>query len=436
MRLSYDHRIKEAVALSKDPKLFEKFGVNPSTARNWIYKGTGIPVLSISDQDSPKLKIKLKKLRLENRKLKALLKLYDEVKQVLPIDLQNKHIKDEDKRQEVIDAVQKSAKVSGLCNSLSMIGISRSRYERWRVKKTICPTSVSSSCHRFQPNQLTIQEVKTMKELYMSKKHLHMSVRSLQIYAKRHQIVHCSADTWYKYARKFSWKRQRRVTIQKPANSLIQKAKYLGNMIHVDISYIKLTSGTTCYLQAVLDHKSRFILAWRLTTKILGKNTAELINKALSKIDELYCKPKHIILVSDGGRENINHHVKNVLNNQPTGNVSQRVSKYHYRFSNNMIECWFRSLKNNYLDHYPSKDFHQLERRIRFFVHQHNNIVPLKSIDGAIPIEIITNTWSLETKEMSSEKTKEVQKVRIKDNRNSRCIGCIYLAYSKGSIST
>jgi len=42
MRLSYDHRIKEAVALSKDPKLFEQLGVNSSTARNWIYKGTGV----------------------------------------------------------------------------------------------------------------------------------------------------------------------------------------------------------------------------------------------------------------------------------------------------------------------------------------------------------------------------------------------------------
>ena len=103
MRLSYDHRIKEAVALSKDPKLFEQLGVNSSTARNWIYKGTGVPVVSLSDQDSISLKVKLKKVQLENRKLKALLELYEKVKQIEPIDLKKKHIKNEDKRQRIIE---------------------------------------------------------------------------------------------------------------------------------------------------------------------------------------------------------------------------------------------------------------------------------------------------------------------------------------------
>ena len=57
-------------------------------------------------------------MQLENRKLKALLELYEKVKQIEPIDLKKKHIKNEDKRQRIIEVVQKSAKVTGLCKKL------------------------------------------------------------------------------------------------------------------------------------------------------------------------------------------------------------------------------------------------------------------------------------------------------------------------------
>ena len=59
--------------------------------------------------------------------------------------------------------------------------------------------------------------------------------------------------------------------------------------------------------------------------------------------------------------------------------------------------------------------------------------MPLKSIGGAIPVEFITEVWESETKEVAAKKTKEVQRNRVKTNKDSKCMGCINLAYPKGS---
>ena len=45
IRNSHDHRVKQLVVETRDPKLFEEFGVKPSTARNWIYKGFSTPII-------------------------------------------------------------------------------------------------------------------------------------------------------------------------------------------------------------------------------------------------------------------------------------------------------------------------------------------------------------------------------------------------------
>ena len=150
---SYDYKIKQAVVKHRDPRLFEEFGVNPATARNWIYRGFHTPI-QIEDIETKALEShKIRKLKEKLAKGEALIDLYREVTSVCEISLQNKHIRDREKRAAILKAIMKASAKSGKMNALSFIGVSLSRYKRWKSPVLKCELSGSDRCHKVYPNQ-------------------------------------------------------------------------------------------------------------------------------------------------------------------------------------------------------------------------------------------------------------------------------------------
>ncbi len=90
-----------------------------------------------------------------------------------------------------------------------------------------------------------------------------------------------------------------------------------------------------------------------------------------------------------------------------------------------MIEAFFRSLKNNYLYFTELRTFESLERKVEFYVNEHNNSIPHAGIKYCIPVEIY-NGKNIE-KEHKKLKLihKEKRKERIKRNQEIKtCITC------------
>lgn len=101
---------------------------------------------------------------------------------------------------------------------------------------------------------------------------------------------------------------------------------------------IKLLDGTKAYLQAIIDNFSRYVVDWRVNTTKVAQNTIELLKGAKNKIQtQLYM---------DQGGENISNSVSQLL----IGKQIQRIlAKVDVKFSNSIIEAFFRSIKNNFL---------------------------------------------------------------------------------------
>ncbi len=419
----YDHRIKEIVIASGDPTLFRHVGVNTATAKNWIYGRYSKPITfddgiyfsSIKDRE-------IEKLHREISKLKALVNLYHAVDKVVPLSLSKRNIKCREKRKMILSSVLDASKIVGLETATRFIGVSQSRYKRWRVGNQKCQISQSHSCVRRYPNQLSKRELEVIKNLVTSKKYAHMSSISLFHYARRKELLHCGDDTWYKYIDKYGWTRPFVRRSKKRFPDRVRIAHGPNEIIHIDITQIKVGTGKVYYLQTVLDNYSRSILGWELHSSPLASNSAQLVRKVLSDISGGQPTfPNRSRLVSDRGSENVNSEVKDALNGFP---ILHRLHKVDIRYSNNMLEVFFRSLKNNYLKFVPPMSKRDLLRRLRFYMKEHNQNVPLASLCGATPLERYLGTWKPPKKDEHLKSQEAARIIRLSENRSQNCFPC------------
>jgi len=54
----------------------------------------------------------------------------------------------------------------------------------------------------------------------------------------------------------------------------------------LDQTLIKLTDGTRCFIQAVIDNFSRYVLAWSVSQTYGGVNTKSLLIRAIDRAKE------------------------------------------------------------------------------------------------------------------------------------------------------
>ncbi|MEZ4744300.1 MAG: DDE-type integrase/transposase/recombinase [Bdellovibrionota bacterium] len=423
MKNTYDHRIKDLVIASGCSQLFEANGVKSETARNWLYGRYRRPIEVDKQATYDCLKsFEVKNLEKKVAQLQALIQLYQSVNGVVSVTLAHRNIKCRKQRKQILSSIQLAAKSVGIKKATAFIGISRSRYKRWNSRSTHCDVTLSDSCARSYPNQLSRRELSVIRELVTSKKFAHMSSRSLHLYAIKHEMLHCSPDTWYKYIDKHQWRRPFFKVRRKKFPGRVKRANAPNEILHIDITQIKDRGGKVYYLQTVLDNYSRYILAWKLHRSPLGANTVELIREAIKYVE----KAKVPIVgqanfISDRGPENINSDVKTILD---SFRFTHRLHKVHIRYSNNVLEVFFRSLKNNYLNYFPAKSKQELLRRLKFYIEEHNVRVPLSALGGATPREKYFNSWNPPSSEEIYRMQINARRQRIQENQMTVCSTC------------
>jgi transposase InsO family protein len=266
-------------------------------------------------------------------------------------------------------------------------------------------------CGRSRGNQLTREEQRVLRKIALSKKYAHMSVKSLQMYCIRKNLLCCSVDSWYKYINLFNIDRNTLCKKVKKRYGLGVRANRPNQLWHVDVTYIKLLGGKTVYLQAIIDNFSRYVVSWRLSESIGADSSIETIRKALKKNSAGS-------LMMDGGTENTNRKVEKVLLHN---NIKRIISKEDVRWSNSIVEALFRSLKNNFLYFKISKTIDELKRKINFYFKQHNNVIPHSSFDGAVPCEMYQEKWNQEKENNFAARIQFSLAQRIFENRRLSC---------------
>ncbi len=114
-------------------------------------------------------------------------------------------------------------------------------------------------------------------------------------------------------------------------------------MWHIDTTVIRLLDGSRAYLHAVIDNFSRRILAWRVADTFAPVNSVAVLVEASRGATPSAGTP---VVLADAGVENVNAQVDDLI----TTGVLRRVLAFtELKFSNSMIEAWWRSLKHQWL---------------------------------------------------------------------------------------
>ncbi len=160
--------------------------------------------------------------------------------------------------------------------------------------------------------------------------HRYMSLRALALHAQQIGKDLASPSTWYRLVRTECWRRPRfRVYPTKPKIGI--RAHAPGELLHLDVTIIRLLDGPRAYLHALIDNYSRRILSWTLEERLGSGGTYRILREAVVQLNDC---PQHTIVVADTGSENVNEAVDDLLNGEELTRVLAQVE---VTFQNSMI---------------------------------------------------------------------------------------------------
>ncbi len=244
-------------------------------------------------------------------------------------------------RRRRVRAVERAQGALSLRAALHILGLSPSRYHRWKQAQQPCTLDDQASCPRTTPTRLTADEVLAIKEMVEAAQYRHVPTGRLAILAQRLGRVFASPATWYKLVRERAWRRPRaRVHPAKPKDGV--RARMPDELWHVDTTVIRLLDGTKVFLHAVIDNFSRRILAWRVTDSFAVATTVAILRGA---VQGAVTRDESPTLVADAGVENVNSGVDGLIE---SGLLCRVLALKDVTFSNSMIEAWWRTLKHQW----------------------------------------------------------------------------------------
>ena len=97
----------------------------------------------------------------------------------------------------------------------------------------------------------------------------------------------------------------------------------------------------------MIDNFSRRILAWRVAVTFAPVNSVAVLLEATRGATRSASTP---VVLADAGVENVNAQVDALIE---TGVLRRLLALTELKFSNSMIEAWWRSVKNQWLFLHP-----------------------------------------------------------------------------------
>ena len=195
------------------------------------------------------------------------------------------------------------------------------------------------------------------------------------------------------------------------------RAERPNEIWHIDTTVIRLLDGVRVYLHAVIDNFSRRILAWRLNDHFDPGTSADLLVEAGRGGRSNDESP---MLLADAGIENRNRTVDDLIE---SGSLRRVLAMTEIRFSNSLIEAWWRSLKHNWLYLNQLDSIARVRRLVAFYVEEHNTRLPHSAFRGQTPDEMYFRTGDGVPDELAAAK-QDARRRRLAINRAARCAVC------------
>jgi transposase InsO family protein len=314
-------------------------------------------------------------------------------------------------------AIAGAAKTIGLAVALHAIGLSAARFRAWVKRQRGCELDDESSCPRVTPTKLTAKEHMTLRGYASDPKLAHLSTSALSLLAKRKSELFASATTWCRIVREKKLRPlRRRVYPAKPKMGV--RAKLPGQILHLDLTILRLLDGSRVFIQAVIDNASRYILAHSVAQDYGGLRTRDLLLTALDEARQLAIVPN---VYCDSGTENLNSDVDALIESNL---MTRTVAQIEVAHSNSMIEAFFRRLKHAWLFVHPLPSLSAVTSLTAQYIHDHNELIPHSALAGATPAEVFHGRWSEEDREKLEVQGRAAGNARLQENREAGCGRC------------
>jgi putative transposase len=299
---------------------------------------------------------------------------------------------------------------------LRFLRLSPGQFHAWRRRESVCALDDQPSCPRTSPHRLTLSEVRAMRNMVTSPEYRHVPPGTLAVLAQRLGTVSASPSTWYRLVRKYDWRRPRlRVHPAKPKVGL--RTTGADQMWHIDTTVIRLLDGTRAYVHAVIDNFSRRILAWRVADTFGPGNSVAVLLEASRSATRSASAP---VVLADAGVENVNAQIDELIE---TGVLRRLLAFTELKFSNSMIEAWWRSLKHQWLFLHSLDSVATVRRLVAFYVDEHNRVLPHSAFRGQTPDEMYFGTGQAVPADLMA-RAAAARRVRVKTNRSAACETC------------
>jgi hypothetical protein len=413
----YDHRLQDLVHNTRDVTIATDLGVPRSTARGWLRKAPKVAVtMDVTNVKTLELQQEVLELRRRVKKLTALLRLALALLRSSGFTLTHARLPDGREKMRILRAVDRARDFVPLRALLRFLRLSPSRFHAWQRLLHACALDDQSSCPRTSPHCLTPREVLAIKDMVTAVEYRHVPTGTLAVLAQRLGKIWASPSTWYHLVRKYGWRRPRlRVHPAKPKVGL--RATRANEMWHIDTTVIRLLDGTRVYLHAVIDNFSRRILAWRVAETFGPANSVAVLIEAGRGATPSATTP---VLLADAGVENVNVQVDELIN---TGVLRRVLAFTELKFSNSMIEAWWRSLKHQWLFLHALDSVTTVRRLVAFYVQEHNTVLPHSAFRGQTPDEMYFGKGDAVPADLTAGAA-NARLARIEANRSAACGRC------------
>jgi len=362
-------------------------------------------------QQNYKLLVNVAKSNKAQRLVECYFQLAQVLNQVILVSVSCKKLLYQSK-EKIVDVIQQVKDILGLEKATSFWSISVSTYYNWLlVSKVKCIHNYFEICNRIRSNQLTKQEVMTMKQLFDSSEFQYWGISAIAHYARRNGIVIAGVSTFYKYARLLGIKRR---TFKKLKYRTGIRSGGPNLLWHIDITQFKYNNQKQM-IYFVVDNYSRMVLNWCIHKRVCGKTMTNLLKETIKQF-----RPEGSLLLADGGPENNNQHIDCLLQQE---GIMKFIAQRDVTFSNSIVEALIKIIKNNYLHQMVITSISELTTALDFSVNDYNNKRPHHTLKGLTPKEVFSGKTI--DKCLQHAQTKAAQAKRLEENRKNRCNDCL-----------
>ena len=178
-----------------------------------------------------------------------------------------------------------------------------------------------------------------------------------------------------------------------------------------------MLDGIRAYLHAVIDNLFPRILAWTLLGRFDRASTVEILVAAARDVEGFISPPT---LLADAGVENRNRRVDELIASELLRRV---LAMAEVRFSNSLIEAWWRALKHQWLFLHDLDSLSKLRSLVAFYVDEHNTRLPHSAFRGQTPDEMYFGTGRNVPARLAAAR-EAARQARLQANRSRRCAVC------------